>query len=106
MKLVSRNEEVVMLTILKLQDNAYGVSIRERIFEDTGHLWSFASIYQPLDKLVRKGLVNRTKGVPTAERGGKSKFFYTLTSEGKRALVELRKAHEQVWAGIPEIVAD
>ena len=78
MKFLTRSEETILLTILKLKDNAYGVSIRERIYQDTGDKWSFASIYQPLDKLLRKEYVRKIKGEPTAERGGKSKFFYDV----------------------------
>lgn len=106
MKLISRNEETILLTILKLGDNAYGVSIREQILQDTGEKWSFASIYQPLDKLVLKGFVDRTKGEPTAERGGKSKFYYTVTEPGKAALLQVLQAHERVWADISRIILE
>lgn len=106
MKLLSRSEEIILLTILKLQDNAYGVSIREQIFQDTGDKWSFASIYQPLDKLVRKEYVKKVKGEPTAERGGKSKYFYEVTEAGRRVLLEVRRTQEQVWAGVPNIALE
>jgi DNA-binding PadR family transcriptional regulator len=102
-KLMTRNEEIILLTILKLEGNAYGVSIRKQIFQDMGDKWSFASIYQPLDNLVRKKYVRRKKGDPTAKRGGKSKFYYEVTSEGRKNLKMLKKAHEQVWAGISGI---
>lgn len=106
MNLLSRAEEIIMATILKLNDNAYGVSIREQIHTDTGNYWSFASIYQPLNKLVRKEFVQKVKGMPTAERGGKSKFLYEVTPAGKKALLEIRKANEQIWAGIPRIILE
>jgi len=102
-KFMTRNEEIILLTILKLKGNAYGVNIRRQIYEDMGNNWSFASIYQPLDNLVRKKYVRRIKGDPTARRGGKSKFYYEVTQEGLQELQKLKKAHEQVWAGIPEI---
>ena len=102
-KLMTRNEEIILLTILKLEGNAYGVSIRRQIHKDMGNKWSFASIYQPLDNLVRKKYVRRTKGDPTARRGGKSKFYYGVTREGLRELQKLKKAHEQIWTSIPEI---
>jgi DNA-binding PadR family transcriptional regulator len=51
---MTRNEEILLLTILKLKGNAYGVSIRKQIHMDMGDKWSFAYIYQPLDNLVRK----------------------------------------------------
>jgi DNA-binding PadR family transcriptional regulator len=68
-----------------------------------GDRWSFSSIYQPLDILVRKKYVRRIKGNPTARRGGKSKFYYEVTLEGKQGLQKLKKAHERVWSGILEI---
>ena len=102
-KFMTRNEEIILLTILKLQGDAYGVSIRKQIYQDMGDKWSFASIYQPLDNLVRKKYVRRIKGDPTARRGGKSKFYYEVTPDGLKSLQTLKEAHEQVWAGIPEI---
>lgn len=103
---LTRAEELILVVILKLGDNAYGVSIREQIHRDTGEKWSFASIYQPLDKLARKEFVRKIKGEPTAERGGKSKFYYEVTLEGKKALLEIRKAYDSVWAGVPRIVLE
>ena len=102
-KFMTRNEEIILLSILKLKRHAYGVSIRKQIFKDMGDKWSFASIYQPLDHLVRKKYVRRKKGDPTAKRGGKSKFFYEVTPAGFQNLKKLKEAHEQVWSGIPGI---
>ena len=102
-KFMTRNEEIILLTILKLKGNAYGVSIRKQIYQDMGDKWSFASIYQPLDNLVRKKYVRRIKGNPTARRGGKSKFYYEVTPEGKQGLKKIKKAHEQIWSGILEV---
>jgi PadR family transcriptional regulator PadR len=101
MKLLSRAEEIILLTILKLGNDAYGVSIREQIYLDTGDRWSFASIYVPLDKLVRKKFALKTTGAPTAERGGKSKYFYAVTPEGKKALLDVRQAYAGVMQGLP-----
>ena len=100
---MTRNEEIILLTILKLKDNAYGVSIRRQIYKDMGDKWSFASIYQPLDNLLRKKFVKRLKGDPTSKRGGKSKFYYEVTAEGLKNLKQLKQAHDQVWSGIPEV---
>ncbi|MFC2142759.1 hypothetical protein ACFLR7_07485, partial [Acidobacteriota bacterium] len=83
--------------------NAYGVSIRQQIHLDMGDKWSFASIYQPLDNLVRKKYIRRIKGDPTSRRGGKSKFYYMVTPVGILNLQKIKKAHEQVWSGIQEI---
>lgn len=105
MKMLSRAEEIILLTILKLKDEAYGVKIREQIFLDTQHNWSFASIYTPLDKLTRKNYVKKIKGEATNERGGKSKFYYQLTKQGVVALQEIQKINSSCWTGItPELL--
>jgi len=106
MNLLSRSEEIILVAILKLEDEAYGVSIHEQIQKDTGDEWSFASIYQPLMRLTKKKYVSRIKGDPSSERGGKSKYFYQLTSLGKRALLEIKASHEKVWSGTPQINVD
>jgi PadR family transcriptional regulator PadR len=106
MNLLSRSEEIILVTILKLGDAGYGVSIREQIQKDTGDEWSFASIYQPLMRLTKKKYVSRVKGDPSSERGGKSKYFYELTSHGRKALLDIKAAHERVWNGAPKINPD
>lgn len=97
MILLSRSEEIILLTIWKLENNAYGVTIRDRISKDTGHEWSFGAIYKPLKKLVRQSCVKKTRSQPCAERGGRSKYMYTLTPQGRKALKEIRKVHKSVW---------
>jgi DNA-binding PadR family transcriptional regulator len=101
MNLISRAEELVLLAIISLGDNAYGISILEFLQEKTGNAWSFAQIYDPLDKLTRKGYVKKRKGGSTPERGGRPKSFYKLTADGRGALVEIRKVQDAVWSSIP-----
>ena len=104
MQLISRSEELILLTILKLKDQAYGVQIREQIYTDTGSRWSYASIYRPLDRLTRHQYVEKTKGEPTAQRGGKSKYYYAVTPLGKEALLAVREAQRHAWAEVPDVV--
>jgi PadR family transcriptional regulator PadR len=106
MKLLSRSEEIVLITILKLQDDAYGVAIRKKLHEETGTLWSFGSIYTALNTLTRKRYVRKKKGEPTAERGGRHKCLYAITSEGIKSLKEIRKVQESIWSDIPDSVLD
>ena len=106
MKLLSRNEEIVLLAIWRLEGNAYGVTIREQASEVTGVDWTFGAIYVPLDKLTRKGFVTKTLSQPTAHRGGRSKCLYELTSTGKRALREIRQVQDALWKGIPRVAFD
>jgi DNA-binding PadR family transcriptional regulator len=60
----------------------------------------------PLDKLTSKGFVDKALSEPTLKRGGRSKCLYTLTRRGKKALEEIRKVQEALWAELPEPVFD
>ena len=106
MKLLSRSEEIVLITILKLEDDAYGVAVRKKLHETTGTLWSFGSIYTALNTLTRKRLVKKSRGKPTAERGGRHKCLYSVTSDGKKALKEIKKVQDNVWSDLPDIALD
>ncbi len=97
MILLSRSEEIVLVAIWKLKDNAYGVSIRDQVSKDTDHEWSFGAIYKPLKKLAHNAYVEKRSSQPFAERGGRSKYMYSLTSAGKKALKEIRKIYKTVW---------
>jgi PadR family transcriptional regulator PadR len=102
MNLISRAEELILLAILSLGGNAYGLSILEFLQERTGNVWSFAQIYDPLDRLTRKGYVRKRPGGSTPERGGRPKSFYKMTAEGRDALLEIRRVQDAVWGSIPE----
>ncbi len=106
MKLLTSSEEVVLLAIWKLQDNAYGPTIRSLVSKTTNEKWTIGAIYPPLHRLYKKGFVHSVKGEPVAERGGRSKVYYTLTEEGKKALVKYRTFHETMWNNMPAIVLE
>lgn len=106
MILLSRSEEMVLLTIWKLKDNAYGVTIREQISSDTGHEWSFGSIYKPLKQLARKHFVDKKSTDPCPERGGRSKYLYSLTPDGEAALREIRRIYKSIWSADSKIAFD
>lgn len=103
MKLLSRSEEIVLLSIWQLQDNAYGITIRELVNKKTGKDWSIGAIYAPLHRLEQKGLVSTMEGEPVAERGGRRKIYYVVTDKGKRAMAEVKKVHEAIWRDAPEL---
>ena len=103
MNLLSRPEELLLLAVWRLQDQAYGAAIRNHLTEATGQDWSIGSVYAPLDRLARKGFVQTHMGPPTPERGGRSKRFFSLTPEGVAALNHVRSVHETMWQGLPNI---
>jgi PadR family transcriptional regulator PadR len=101
MKLLSRNEEIILLAVWRLEGNAFGISIRDQISEAIGYEWSLGAIYVPLDKLTRKGYIAKSYSKPTAQRGGRSKVLYNLTPKGREALHTIREMQASLWKGIP-----
>ena len=79
-------EQLVMLAVLRLQDDAYGTSIREELKARADRDVSPGAIFTTLERLEGRGLVASHLGEPTAERGGRRKRFYRLSPEGRRAL--------------------
>ena len=102
MKILSRAEELVLLSVWRLQDDAYGVTIRKHIIEMTGTDWSIGAIYVPLDRLTKWGYLEAIQGEPTSERGGRSKRYYNLTPEGLDALKRLRQMQKNMWSELPD----
>lgn len=103
MKLLSRSEELLLLVIWRLQGNGYGVTIRDQLKAITGRTWSFGALFVTLERLVKKGLLDSHLAEPTAQRGGRSKRMYRLTSEGLKALIDIKKLQETAWADVPEL---
>jgi len=100
MKILSKPEELVLLAVLRLQENAYGVTIRNLLKTETGVDWTVGAVYVPLNRLARSGFLESTIGEPTAERGGKRKKFYSLTSRGMKALAFSKSISDCMWANI------
>ncbi len=103
MKYLTRKEELILLAVFKLEDCASLVKIREQLTTSTGHKWTVGNVYVPLDRMSKLGYLESRISDPTAQRGGKAVKFYRLTEKGKEALMELRKVHNKMWAGIPEM---
>ncbi len=103
MKFLSRSEEIVLLAIWKLQKNAYGISIRDRVNQTTGEDWSIGAIYAPLHRLEKKGFVHTIEGEPSAERGGRRKIFYKVTKSGQTAMAKTKEMHETIWNDVPSL---
>lgn len=103
MHLLTRTEEIVLLAVYHLDDNAYGVTIRKHIEETLQKKFSVGAIYVPLDRLAQRGYLTSYTGEPTPERGGRSKRFYKITAKGILALQETKKLHDAMWAGITNL---
>ena len=106
MQMLTIQEEIVMTTIWRLGNDAYGVSIRKKAAELTNKAMMYGTLYNLLSQLVRKGFVTKFKGEPTSERGGRSKMYYALTPAGLSALRQSRKIHRSIWDGLPDLVTE
>jgi len=93
-------EQHLLLAIIGLHPNAYGVSIQEHIKDRTGREPSTGSVYASLDRLEEKGVVTVRQGEATPERGGKRKLYFTITAPGRRALSESLQAIDALSHGL------
>ena len=100
MHLLSRAEEIILLAVFKLEKNAYGVTIREQVQNDIGRYWSFGVIYKTLKKMKSKGYVHRNPSDPLKERGGRTRYYYSVTPQGLKVLDEIRLVTSSIWRGI------
>jgi len=96
-------ELMVMLALLRLGDDAYGVPISREIEQQSGREVALGSVYATLERLEGRGLVSSHLGKPTAERGGKAKRYFRVTSNGLRKAQETRRALMKLWRGLPEL---
>ena len=104
MKLLTMMEQILLITILKLADEAYGVQIRKQVEEVTGKDVKYGTLYNSLDQLVRKGYVTSRAGEPTAVRGGRRKIYYSITPIGRDALQTAHDLQKNLWEGVWDYV--
>lgn len=93
-------EHIVLLTLIRLGDDAYGMSIRASIQELIHRDISIGAIYTTLERLQAKGYVNSRIGEATAIRGGRAKKYFSITGKGRKALKAVRANLEVLWDGI------
>jgi PadR family transcriptional regulator, regulatory protein PadR len=96
-------ELIVMLALLRLDQDAYGVPISREIEQQCGREVALGSVYATLERLETKGLVSSSLGEPTAERGGRAKRYFRVTKKGLREARETRQALIKLWRGLPEL---
>ena len=93
-------EHLVLLAVMRLGDDAYGVTVRREIHGTAGRDLSIGAIYSTLVRLEAKGFVKSLTGEPTAERGGRAKRYFRLTASGKAALQNTHSTIQKMSAGI------
>jgi DNA-binding PadR family transcriptional regulator len=96
-------ELLVMLALIRLGDEAYGVPISEAIEHSSGRPVSVGSVYVTLNRLETKGLVASRLGEPTAERGGRAKTYFRVTARGLRGVQQAQRTLTALWTGVPPL---
>lgn len=97
MKTITRIEEMLLLSILNLGDDAYLVSIQNYLSEISEKKVSLTAVHLPLSRLENMGYLESEFGEATAVRGGRRKKIYSVTSEGLEALTEYRDLSNKLW---------
>ena len=95
--MISRTEELLLLTVWKLQDDAYTLTVQEAMSSVTGKKVSVGAVYIPLERLAKKGFLETREASPTRKRGGRRKRYYSLSGKGQQALKNLYLLQEKVW---------
>lgn len=96
-------QEIVMLSILILDKNAYGVTIQEEIDRRMKRSISRGALHTALTRLEEKGLIASDYGDPSPERGGRRKRYYEVTNKGLATLQEAKELRENMWELIPKL---
>jgi PadR family transcriptional regulator, regulatory protein PadR len=95
-------EQLVLLGVLRLADEAYGASIRQEIHARSGRDVSINAVYTTLDRLEAKGLLKSSIGEPTAQRGGRRRKFYAVTPSGVAAIRHAYRALQSMADGLEQ----
>lgn len=103
MAFLSRIEEILLLSIWKLKDEAYGIAIRQQVEKDTGISWLSEAIYAPLSRLKDKGYVESVKAGESTEKGGRPRIYYRLTPSGLGKLISVQEVNRSLWHGVPDL---
>jgi PadR family transcriptional regulator PadR len=98
---IGQLEQLVMLAILRLRPEAYGVALQKELKVRTGREYSVGGIYAVLDKLEGKGFVKAKQGEATPERGGRAKLYFNLTGSGQSALQASLQAIDNLRSNTP-----
>ena len=96
-------ELMILLAILRVGDDAYGVPVAQEIEHTGGRRVVLGAVYTALDRLERNGWVSSTMGEPTPERGGRAKRFFAVTPQGLRAVKDTQRSLVALWKDVPQL---
>jgi DNA-binding PadR family transcriptional regulator len=97
-------EQIVLLAVLKIRDDAYGVTVHEELERHTKRPVARGAVYMTLDRLEKKGLLTSALSEPTAERGGRAKRCYAVTKTAVQALRASRRTLLSLWDGLEPVL--
>ena len=95
-------EEIILLTVAILGENAYAVTVTQELENKTGRLVGFSSVHTTLQRLEEKAYLTSAMGGATAERGGRRKRFFAVTALGQKALREVKQVRDELWSALPQ----
>jgi DNA-binding PadR family transcriptional regulator len=94
---------MILLVLMRLGDEAYGVTIAREIEETGGRMVALASVYATLDRLVERGFAVSELGEPTAARGGRAKKYFKITGKGVREVRAAKQSLTKLWKNLPQL---
>jgi PadR family transcriptional regulator, regulatory protein PadR len=104
MEYLTRKDELMILSILKLEKEASLVKLRESLNSNTSKKWSIGNVFVSLERLENLGYIHTKLGEPTGKRGGKAVKNYIVSNAGMEALKETKKMQDGMWEGLHDIV--
>ncbi|NKB90529.1 MAG: PadR family transcriptional regulator [Acidobacteria bacterium] len=96
-------QQLILLAVLRLGDDAYGVTIRSELSHRAGRTLAPGALYTALERLEKRGLVTSRMGEPTPQRGGRAKRYVRVSSDGIRALRRAVRAQERMLEGLDQL---
>ncbi len=99
-KFLGEFEQMAMLALIRLGEEAYGAAIRQLLDEQVDRSVAIGALYSTLERLERKGMVESWLGEATAQRGGRPKRYFRVTAKGRQALKRAREAMDTLWCGV------
>ena len=96
-------EEIVLLTVAILNNDAYGLAIKDEIEERVGRKVTISTIHSTLNRLEKKGFLTSYLGGATQKRGGRNKRLFEVTSYGTKAINEAKALRNNLWQAIPNV---
>ncbi|SMD36318.1 DNA-binding transcriptional regulator, PadR family [Reichenbachiella faecimaris] len=95
-------EEMVLLMVLILQDEAYMISLQNELLEKANRSITMGALHTTLSRLEKKGLLSSEMGEPTKERGGRRKRIYQVSAAGKSELNTIKEMRKSLWDQVPQ----